>query len=60
MICIVPVVVYPKGYVDRIVKDVENIRRDVAAGQQPVFNNVDDLIASLEGDDDLGVSNDIG
>ena len=51
MICIMPVVVYPKGYVDKILEDVENIRRDVVAGRQPVFNNVDDLIASLEGDD---------
>ena len=51
MICIMPVVVYPKGYVDKIVADVETIRRDVAAGRQPVFNNVNDLIASLEGDD---------
>ena len=51
MICIMPVVVYPKGYVDRILEDVENIRKDVAAGRQPVFDNVDDLIESLDGDD---------
>jgi len=51
MICIMPVVVYPKGYVDKILEDVENIRQNVAAGYQPVFNNLDDLIASLEGDD---------
>ena len=56
MICIAPVVVYPKDYVDKIIKDVENIRRDVAEGRQPVFNNVDDLIASLEGDGELGLS----
>ena len=51
MICIMPVAIYPKGYVDKILEDVEVIRRDVAAGRQPVFDNVDDLIASLEGDD---------
>jgi len=51
MICIIPVVVYPNGYVDEILEDVEKIRRDVKAGLQPVFNNVDDLIASLNGDD---------
>jgi len=50
MICIMPVVVYPKGYVEKILDDVENIRQDVAAGRQPVFDNVDDLIAALEGD----------
>ena len=51
MICIMPVVVYPKGYVDKILEDVEIIRQNVSAGRQPVFNNIDDLIASLEGDD---------
>ena len=49
MICIMPVVVYPKGYVDKILEDVAVIRRNVEAGIQPVFDNVDDLIASLEG-----------
>ena len=51
MICVMPVVVYPKGYVEKILEDVEKIRRDVKAGLQPVFDDVDDLIASLEGDD---------
>jgi len=51
MICIMPVVVYPKGYVDKILEDVEIIRQNVSVGHQPVFNDIDDLIASLEGDD---------
>jgi len=51
MICIIPVAVYPKGYVDKILEDVAVIKRDVAAGRQPTFDNVDDLIASLEGDE---------
>ena len=51
MICIMPVVVYPKGYVDKILEDMGSIRQNVAAGHQSVFNNIDDLIASLEGDD---------
>jgi len=51
MICIMPVAVYPKGYVDKILADVEDIKQAVAEGHQPVFNNIDDLIASLEGDD---------
>ena len=46
-----PVVVYPKGYVDKILEDVEKIKQDVRAGLQPVFDNVDDLIASLEDSD---------
>jgi len=51
MICIMPVVVYPKVYVDKLLEDVETIRQNVSAGRQPVFNDIDDLIASLEGDD---------
>jgi len=51
MICIMPVVVYPKGYVDKILEDVETIRQNMSAGRQLVFNDIDDLIASLEGDD---------
>ena len=50
MICIMPVVVYPKIYIDKIEEDVKNIRYNVLAGQQPIFKNVEDLIASLEGD----------
>jgi len=46
-----PVAVYPKGYVDKILEDVAVIRHNVEAGIQPVFNNIDDLIASLEGDE---------
>jgi len=50
IICIMPVVVYPKGYVDKILEDVEVIKKDIAAGRQPVFDDIDDLIASLDGD----------
>jgi AbrB family looped-hinge helix DNA binding protein len=52
MICIMPVVVYPKGYVEKLLSDVEDIKRKVAAGEQPVFVNVSELIANLEGDDE--------
>jgi len=51
MICIMPVVVYPKGYVDKILVDIDNIKKEVAAGRKPVFDSMDDLIASLEGDE---------
>ena len=51
MICIMPVVVYPKGYVDKILADVDNLKKEVAAGRKPVFDNMNELIASLEGDD---------
>ena len=51
IICIMPVVVHPKGYVDKLLEDVENIKNDMLAGKQAVFSNVNDLIANLEGDD---------
>jgi len=51
MICIMPVTVYPKGYVDKILADVENIKKEVAEGRQPVFDNIDALLASLESDE---------
>ena len=47
MICIMPVVVYPKGYVDKIIEDVEHIKKEVAAGRQPTFDSVDGLIADM-------------
>jgi len=51
MICIMPVVVYPKAYVDKLLEDVENMKTNIAAGQQPVFDSVDELVADLERDD---------
>lgn len=51
IICIIPVVVYPKGYVDSLLHDVEEIKKKVAVGEQPVFDNIDELISSLESED---------
>jgi len=51
LICIMPVVVYPKGYVDRLLHNVAEINRKVSAGEQPVFDNVDELIGNLESED---------
>jgi len=31
--------------------DVDSIKKEVAAWRKPVFDSMDDLIASLEGDD---------
>jgi len=50
IICIMPVVVYPKAYVDKLLHDVAEIKRKVAAGEQPTFDSADDLIAGLESD----------
>jgi len=49
IICIMPVVVYPKNYVDKLLNDVEEIKRKIVVGEQPVFDTIDALIADLEG-----------
>ena len=47
---IVPVVVYPKKYVEELCTEIEDVKAKVAAGEQPVFDSVDALFASLEGE----------
>ena len=51
IICMMPVVVYPKKYIDRLLNDVEEIKRSIAAGERPIFDNIDDLISCLESED---------
>ena len=48
MNCIMPVTVYPEGYVKTILANVDDIRISIQEGKQTVFTNVKDLIASLE------------
>jgi len=48
MICIMPVVVYPKKYLDELRKEIEETKAKVVTGKQPVFDNVDALFAKLE------------
>ena len=48
MICIIPVVVYPKKYLDELREEIETTKAKLAAGEQPVFDNVDALFAKLE------------
>lgn len=47
-ICIVPVVVYPKKYVDELRTEIEEAKSKIASGEQPVFDSVDALFAKLE------------
>ena len=43
-----PVVVYPKKYLDKLRKEIEDTKAKIATGEQPVFDNVDALFANLE------------
>ena len=49
-ICIMPVVVYPKKYVDELREELDDIRAKIASGEQPVFDSVDSLFDKLEND----------
>lgn len=49
MICICPVVVYPKAYVEELQEEVKSLKADIKTGKKPVFNNIDSMFASLEG-----------
>ena len=48
MICIMPVVVYPKKYLDDVHTEISVVREKIKYGEQPVFDNVDALFEKLE------------
>lgn len=48
MICLCPVVVYPKSYVDDLQSEVNAIKADIREGRKPVFSNIDSMFAALE------------
>lgn len=48
VIQLIPVVVYPKKYVDELKMEIDEIKAKVAAGTQPVFDDLDSLFDALE------------
>lgn len=48
MICIIPVIVYPKGYIDSLHQEIKELQADIASGKKPVFDNIDALFDNLE------------
>lgn len=48
IICIMPVAVYPKKYLDELREEIEQTKIKIASGEQPIFDNVDALFAKLE------------
>lgn len=50
MICMVPVTVYPKKYVDDLHSEIDILKANIKAGKQPVFESIDALIGKLEED----------
>jgi len=49
-ICILPVVVYPKKYLDELREEIDDVKSKIASGEQPVFDSVDALFEKLEVD----------
>lgn len=47
-ICMMPVVVYPKKYLDELRGEIEEAKAKIASGEQPVFDSVDALFEKLE------------
>ena len=49
-ICMLPVVVYPKKYLDELRGELGEVKAKIASGEQAVFDSVDALFAKLEAD----------
>lgn len=47
-ICIMPVVVYPKKYLNELREEIDEVKAKIASGEQPVFDSVDTLFDKLE------------
>ena len=46
---IMPVAVYPKKYLDELRSEINETKAKIAAGEQPVFDTVDELFEMLDG-----------
>ncbi len=48
VIQLIPVVVYPKKYVDELKTEIAEMKRKIADGTQPTFSSIDELFDALE------------
>ncbi len=48
VICMLPVVVYPKKYLDELREEINETKAKIASGEQPDFDSVDALFDKLE------------
>lgn len=49
-ICMLPVAVYPKKYLEELRDELIEVKAAVASGERPAFDSVDALFAKLEED----------
>ncbi len=47
-ILLIPVVTYPKAYVDSLKAEVEKVKVEVKKGKKPVFASVDEMLKYME------------
>lgn len=47
-ICMMPIAVYPKKYVEELKEEIDAVKSKIASGEQPAFDNVDALFDKLE------------
>ena len=47
LICIVPVVVYPKGYIEALAGEVAETQARINTGEQPVFETMSTLLSKI-------------
>lgn len=48
VICLMPVAVYPKRYVDELHDEINGLKSDIKSGKKPVFDSIDSLFDKLE------------
>ena len=49
-ICIMPVIVYPKKYMDDLRREIDDVKDKLTSGEQPVFGSIDALFGAMEAD----------
>lgn len=48
IIYLMPVVVYPKKYVDELHSEIADLKAEIESGNKPIFDNIDSLFDKLE------------
>ncbi|MBR0463930.1 MAG: AbrB/MazE/SpoVT family DNA-binding domain-containing protein [Clostridia bacterium] len=48
VIYMMPVTVYPKGYIDALRSELTQLKEDIQVGKKPVFSSIDALMEKLE------------
>ena len=47
-ILLIPVVTYPKAYIEKLEKEAKKIKKNIKNGKQPVFSSVDEMLEYME------------